>query len=239
MNYRAFNKKTGAYASPVIPNVVDNVALTGVATTSGSNEITVASTTGVYPGMGLAISGVPRGAFVHAVKSATVIVAYAPVQNTTTGEWTVTAAGAYATATASSMLGYALGFNPVPVPDFITTGEAWRNTFSPTYKTASTDITIAGGTPVTTDYAAFLPLTGGYIVNPDTALTFADVGGTKKLVASGTSNLKMVVSDEFAVKPYRTKTKWVSLYHLVHTGGDVSTIPAHADIEIVRTGADS
>ena len=234
--YRAFNKKTGAYASPEIPNVLAPVALTSVSVTSGSNIVTVASTTGVFPFMGLSIPNLPLGSFVLAIKSSTEIVAAAPLLSTSTGEWTVTAANANATASGSSMTGHAHGFNPVPIPEAIADSEMWRNQFSPTYKNAAADITIGSGL---TDYASFAGLTGGYVVTPDTALSFADVNGTKKLVVSSASSLKMITSDEFAVKPYRTKSKWRHVHCLVCTAGDVVTIPASPDIAIVRIGADS
>jgi hypothetical protein len=130
--YRAYNKRLGSWASAEIPDVLDVKALAGVVTnvTVGTaNIITVTSTTGLFPGMGLAIPNIPRGAFIQSIKSATEIVAYAPLLNVATGEWTVTGAAASATAIGTGMTGHAHGFNPVPIPEAITNGEVWRNTF--------------------------------------------------------------------------------------------------------------
>lgn len=233
--WRAFNKKTGAFASQQLPNVLAPVALTGVATTSGSNIVTVAATTGVYPFMGLCVPNLPLGAFVLAVKSATEIVAAASVLSTTTGEWTVTAANANATASATGMLGMALGCNPWPLAEAIADGEMWRNTFSTTLKNAGADITIGQGV---SDYASFSALSGGYVAAAGTDLTFGNVNGTVKLVIAAT-DLSMVLSDDIAMRPHRTKTKWRMVHCLVHTGGDVTKIPAHPDISLERISADA
>ena len=56
-----------------IPGVLPPVTMTAGATTSGSNLITVASTSDVYPGMPVACPHVPAGAFVAAVVSSTVL----------------------------------------------------------------------------------------------------------------------------------------------------------------------
>jgi hypothetical protein len=73
--YRIYDTENGQYLTPEFAGVLDVAALTGVATTSGSAEITVASTTGVFPFMSLHVPGLPHGSFVRAVKSSTVIVA--------------------------------------------------------------------------------------------------------------------------------------------------------------------
>lgn len=72
-NYKAIDIDTGMVLLSSIPSVLDPVELTAVATTSGSELITVASTTGVFPFMGVSCAGVPYGTLVKAVKSATVL----------------------------------------------------------------------------------------------------------------------------------------------------------------------
>lgn len=229
--YRAYNKRLGSWASAEIPDVLDTKALAGVVTnvTVGTaNIITVTSTTGLFPGMGLAIPNIPRGAFIQSIKSATEIVAYAPLLDTATGEWTVTASAANATAIGTGMTGHAHGFNPIPIPEAITNGEVWRNTFDLSLKNAGADITIGQGTA---DYASFLALSGGYVAAAGTDVTFADVNGTKKLVIAAT-DISMVLSDDIAMRPYRAKTQWRHNHWLVSSTGNISTIPADVDIVV-------
>jgi hypothetical protein len=109
-----------------VPNVLTPVALTSVSTTSGSSDLTVASTTGCFPGMAVFAPNIPRGSFVHAVKSDTVLQLWNSAFNASTGVWTTSAANAQATANGSSMQAYAQGFNPVPVTQWYAEGN-WRN----------------------------------------------------------------------------------------------------------------
>lgn len=232
--WRAFNKKTNSYASPEIPNVLATVALAGVGTTSGSNIITVTSTTGVFPFMGLAIPSIPKGSFVLAVKSTTQIIAAAPLLNLTTGEWTVTEANANATATASGQTGHALGCNPEPIPSAIADGEMWRNTIGAGMK--STGLRIQTRSGVNFVYHDPGIMHGGVVPKDDATLETIMDGSSQLLIAA--DEIRIAVSDEFLQKPHRTKTKWRSVHYLVHTGGDVTTIPAGIDIAMVRIGAD-
>lgn len=73
--YRIYDAENGQYLTPEFDGVLDTKALSGVEVTSGSNEITVASTTDVFPFMALSIRGLPPGSFVGVVKSSTVLVA--------------------------------------------------------------------------------------------------------------------------------------------------------------------
>lgn len=229
--YRAYNQRLGSWASAEIPDVLDTKALAGVATnvTVGTeNIITVTSTTGLFPGMGLAIPNIPRGAFIQSIKSATEIVAYAPLLNVATGEWTVTGAAANATAAGTGMTGHAHGFNPIPIPEAITNGEGWRNTFDLALKNGGADITVGSGTA---NYASFLALSGGYVAAAGTDLTFANVNGTAKLTIAAT-DISMVLSDDIAMRPYRAKTRWRHNHWLVSSTGNISTIPADVDIVV-------
>lgn len=229
--YRAYDRTTGAAVSPAFPGILAAVPLEGVATTSGSNIITVTSTAGLWPFMGLSVPNIPRGAFILAVKSATELVAAAPLYNAELGTWSVTEANANATANGSSMTGHAHGFNPTPIPEVIADGSTYRNQFPLTYKNSSADVTIGSGA---TDYASFAAISGGYIIKPETDLTFADVNGSKKLVVAAT-DLKIVVSDDLAATPPRPYPKSVSYHYLVATEGMINKIPSSPDIEIIRT----
>ena len=73
--YRIYDAENGQYLTPEFDGVLDTKALSSVEVVSGSNEITVADTTGVFPFMSLHVPGLPMGSFVRAVKSSTVILA--------------------------------------------------------------------------------------------------------------------------------------------------------------------
>lgn len=232
--YRAYNKRLQSWASAEIPDVLDVKALAGVMTTSGSNIITVTSTAGVFPGMGLAIPNIPRGAFVQSVKSTTEIVAYAPLLDTATGEWTVTAAAANATATSAvAMTGHAHGFNPVPIPEAITNGEVWRNTFE---IAAATDIqtpVLMSSGPDVFQYLNVDPAAGNVIITPGTPVTAGTNGSTPaKIIDTADMSFQLVNSDEYTERPYRAKTRWRHNHWLVSSTGNISTIPADVDIVV-------
>ena len=230
--YRAYNRR-GAPLTPEFTGVLANVDLTGVSTTSGSNEITVASTTGLMPGMGLAINTIPRGSFIQAIKSATVIVAFAPSFDTSTGAWTVSAANANATATASSMLGKALGFNPVAIPEAQPPGDTYRNRVSGSSTALYKPGANSGGTLVQT---AMPTISGGIIAKAGDVTTSYDNAGLVKATAS--SGYQIANDDAAAAVPPRSRTVWTGFYYLCHADGCVSKIPAGPDTTVVRTGVD-
>ena len=129
-----------------VPNVLTPVSLTAVSTTSASNLLTVASTTGVFPGMAIFAPNIPSGAFVHAVRSATELELWASAFNASTGVWTTSAANAQATASGSSLLAQAQGFNPVPVTRWYAEG-CWRNLIYGAYsgsQTAAGSVAVSG-----------------------------------------------------------------------------------------------
>ena len=242
--YRAYNKRLGSWASGEIPDVLDTKALAGVATTYvetspgsgvyvGSNIITVTSTTGLFPGMGLAIPNIPRGAFIQSIKSATEIVAYAPLLDTATGEWTVSAIAAYSTAAGTGMIGHAHGFNPVPIPEAITNGEVWRNTVPNEYKTNSLKVAIGRG-PF--QYADPGIMSGGVVPKEDAVFAAITDGSPISLIRGGGGpsdpGLTLAVDDAMIRKPYRTKTRWRHNHWLVSSTGNISTIPADVDIVV-------
>ena len=234
--YRAYNKRLGSWASAEIPDVLDTKALAGVATnvTVGTeNIITVTSTTGLFPGMGLAIPNIPRGAFIQSIKSATEIVAYAPLLNVATGEWTVTAAAANATAIGSGMTGHAHGFNPIPIPEAITNGEVWRNTFE---IAAATDIQTPVPLGSATAYLNVNPGAGNVIIAPGTRVYAGYNGATGSKIIDNTvlepMEYQLATSDEYTERPYRAKTRWRHNHWLVSSTGNISTIPADVDIVV-------
>ncbi len=111
-----------------LTGVLAPVSLTSVATTSGSNIVTVASTTGVFPGMAIRAANVPVGSIVHAVISATQLELWASAWNNTTGVYSHSAANAQATASASGGTGRALGFDPLALVMRTYIDDTWRNT---------------------------------------------------------------------------------------------------------------
>jgi len=237
--YRAYNKRLGSWASAEIPDVLDVKALAGVATnvTVGTaNIITVTSTTGLFPGMGLAIPNIPRGAFIQSIKSATEIVAYAPLLDTATGEWTVTASAANATAIGTGMTGHAHGFNPIPIPEAITNGEVWRNTVPNEYNTSTLRVQVATGVSTNKAYVDPGIMAGGVVPKEDAIFEGTWDASAIPLIKGGGGasdpGLTLAVSDEMLRKPYRAKTRWRHNHWLVSSTGNISTIPADVDIVV-------
>ena len=234
--YRAYNKRLGSWASAEIPDVLDVKALAGVVTnvTVGTaNIITVTSTTGLFPGMGLAIPNIPRGAFIQSIKSATEIVAYAPLLNVATGEWTVTGAAANATAAGTGMTGHAHGFNPIPIPEAITNGEVWRNTFTIDPATDILTPVLMSRAPDVFQYLNVDPAAGNVIITPGTPVKAGSNGSvTSKVISETDMSYTLVNSDEYTERPYRAKTRWRHNHWLVSSTGNISTIPVDVDIVV-------
>ena len=201
-----------------LPGVLDVVALTGVATnvTSGTeNQVTVASTTGLYPGMPVSIPNIPDGAFIHAIRSSTVIELYRSAWDATTGEFTTSAANANATAAASGLLGHAHGFDArCLVTRFYARG-TWRNTVrAPGFQAVS-----------------WVEATG------NGQLTF-----TTEPTYTGTtlSSVTTRSSDELKATPLKRHNgePWACRL-VVHSGGHLSTVPADPDYTFHYNGPDA
>jgi hypothetical protein len=195
-----------------LPGVLDPVALTGVETSSGSNLVTVASTTGLYAGMAVSIPNIPAGAFIHAVKSATVIELWASSWDATNGVFTTSAANANASATATDMLGSAQGFNArCRVSEFYARG-TWRNTFR------------AQG---------FMAVSFGN-TDPIPWTTVPTYSGTTLSSVTARS------SDEVLATPVKRHNgePW-SFYIVVHTSGHQSVLPADPEQTLHYNGADA
>ena len=195
--------------------VLDPVALSGVSTTSGSNLLTVASTTGVFPGMAIKCSTIPLGSFVHAVKNSTTLELYCTARDGTTGAITTTATAANATATASSMTAHALGFDPNCIIAGVYVNGTWRN--------------IIRGYEVAKDS----PSAVAYGTQPfSSAPTYS---GAPPALAS----LALFKSDELSSNPLkRDNSEWYSYHILVCTNGHQIKVPAvGSKTRIVYAGA--
>ena len=195
--------------------VLDPVALSGVSTTSGSNLLTVASTTGVFPGMAIKCSTIPLGSFVHAVKNSTTLELYCTARDGTTGAITTTATAANATATASSMTAHALGFDPNCIIAGVYVNGTWRNIIRGyEVATASVSATAYGTQPFSS-----APTYSG----PPPALT----------------SLELFKSDELSTSPLkRDNSEWYSYHILVCTNGHQIKVPAvGSKTRIVYAGA--
>jgi len=201
-----------------VAGVLDAVALTGVATTSGSNILTCASTTGVYPGMPISAPNIPLGAFVQAVKSATELELWLSIFNLSTGVTSTTAANANATATASSMQARALGYHPACIIASAFFLGAWRNLNGGLYSGNN-----AAGYPNGTygSGMAVLPTAG-------TVSTGIAVPNAYEYIKSSdyltTTPLKRHNGELWGVRP------------IVHTLGHLSHIPASPKSGLIYTG---
>lgn len=206
-----------------IAGVLDPVALTGVSTTSGSNVLTCASTTGVYPFMPVSAPNFPVGVFVGAVKSATELELWLSTFNRTTGVWTTTAANANATASGSSLLARAHGYSPACIIEQAFALGTWRNLFRTTDRTIATSG--AGGT-----------YTGpGVATIPDYTFTNA---GTSTWAMYPDADTITVSSDEFKATPVkRHNGELWGCRPLVSTGGHLSHVPAHPKCAVFYSAA--
>ena len=115
-----------------IPSVLTPVALSGVETNASSNKnlVTVESTANLFPGMPVAIPGMPFGCFIHSILSSTQIELWRSEFNRATGVWTTSAANADATKTATGQTGYAYGYHPACVIELAYAMGMWRNLHS-------------------------------------------------------------------------------------------------------------
>lgn len=210
-----------------IPNVLDPVALAGVATTSGSNILTVTSTTGVYAGMAIRAPGLPPGCFVQSVQSSTELELWRSTWNATDGKWTTSAANANATASDSGNTGHALGFDPLCQVALEHAMGTWRNTFR---SSLSVSTAISGTGMLAGVCSASLPV----------ALTKLEALTNTGTGAFSTTPSSTIVSDEVAATPLkRHNAEFWGLYQLVSTGGILSLVPANPKHAIHYNGADA
>jgi hypothetical protein len=209
-----------------LPSVLEPVSLTGVATnvTSGTeNQVTVASTTGLFPGMPVSIPNIPEGSFIHAIRSATVIELFRSAWNATTGVFTTSAANANATAAASGLLGQAHGFDPRCLIAAMYARGTWRNK----HKAVSKNFYIYP--------SGFAIIEASPTGAPLIPTTFTYANGAATMTAG-----EMRVSDELAATPLKRHNGevWACRY-VVHTGGHVSIVPGDPSYTLHYNGPDA
>lgn len=203
-----------------VPLVLAAVALTGVETSSGSNLVTVASVTGLYPGMPVAIPNVPAGAFIHAVKDATTIELLRSVYSS--GAWTTVAANANATATATGMTGHAYGYHFACIIEQAYAMGMWRNLHT------SRAIGISQTTSTNREVQANELFGKGVAVVPS--------GGTwsSQVFAPTSSGSVIAVSDDLAASPEKRHNGEIwGVRPFVQTSGALSHIAARPDWSVV------
>lgn len=116
-----------------IPSVLAPVKLSAVETDhsgSAKNVITVATTEDLFPGMPVAVPGIPLGCFIHSILSTTQVELWKSNFDRATGVWTTSAANADATKTATGQTGYAYGYHPACVIELAYAMGMWRNLHS-------------------------------------------------------------------------------------------------------------
>lgn len=200
-----------------IPSVLTPVALSGVATDASSNKnlVTVASTANLFPGMPVAIPGMPFGCFIHSILSSTQIELWRSEFDRATGVWTTSAANADATKTATGQTGYAYGYHPACVIELAYAMGMWRNLHSSDTANGSPTIVGAYGENLSHDTygegVAIVPTTGTVATGLYT-MTAGDVRTTDTLAATP---LKRHNGELHGLRPF------------VHTSGLLSHIAAN------------
>jgi len=200
-----------------IPSVLTPVALSGVATDASSNKnlVTVTSTANLFPGMPVAIPGMPFGCFIHSILSSTQIELWRSEFNRATGVWTTSAANADATKTATGQTGYAYGYHPACVIELAYAMGMWRNLHSSDTSNGSPTIVGAYGENLAHETygegVAIVPTTGT-VATGLYAMTAGDVRTTDTLAATP---LKRHNGELHGLRPF------------VHTSGLLSHIAAN------------
>lgn len=203
-----------------VPLVLAAVALTGVETSSGSNLITVDSTTNLFPGMPVAIPNVPAGAFIHAVKDATTIELLRSVFSA--GAWTTVAANANASASASGLRGHAYGYHFACLIEQAYAMGMWRNLHT------SRAIGLAQTTVKSTEVQANELYGKGVAILPS--------GGTwsGQMFSPTSSGSTISVSDDLLPSPVkRHNGELWGLRPFVQIGGALSHVSARPDWSVV------
>ena len=222
-----------------IPGVLAPVALAAVATTSGSNVITVTSTTGVYPGMAIACPNVPVGSFVASVISTTTIELAGSVFNRTTGVWSTSAANANASATVLAAVGQtalAFGYHPFCIVEQSYPLGTWRNEIRNSSVIIPTSMNSVGG--------ATILLSGAATMQVPALLTSATVTQTVDATVNPLTNVVTPVydvkDDTCAATPLKRHNgePW-GVRILVSTGGLISHVSGHPDWTVQYAGADA
>ncbi len=204
-----------------LASVLPPIALTSVSTSSGSNAVTVASTTGCYPGMPVAIPGVPPGSFIHAVKDSTTLELWRSAWDTSTGVWTTSAANANATGTASSLTGHAYGYHPSCVMALTYALGMWRNLHDSNSSNGSATVVGALG-----EYTAHNTYGNGVAIVP----TSGSVSTGLYAMSAGSPRL----SDTLAETPVKRHNGEIwGVRPFVQTDGLLSHVPANPEWSVI------
>lgn len=210
--------------SQTIAGVLANVPLTGVVTnvTSGTkHQITVASTTGVYPGMPISCPYIPWGSFVLAVKSATELELCRSVFDLTTGVWSTSTANAEATAADTGMLAYAHGYHPACILAEVFAMGVWRNQFRTTDRGVGTSA---------------LGIQTGPGVADIITRTIGDPGTVSWTGYPGSISTR--TTDEYAATPLKRHNGEIwGVRPIISTGGMLSHVPATPKSMVLYTAA--
>lgn len=204
-----------------IPSVLTPVALSGVATDASSNKnlVTVTSTANLFPGMPVAIPGMPFGCFIHSILSSTQIELWRSEFNRATGVWTTSAANADATKTATGQTGYAYGYHPACVIELAYAMGMWRNLHSSDTSNGLPALTgsVSGEYLAHDTYGegvAIVP-TAGTISNPALGLYTMTAGDVRTTDTLAATPLKRHNGELHGLRPF------------VHTSGLLSHIAAN------------
>lgn len=208
-----------------LTGVLAHVALSSVVTTTGSGGhiITVASTTGIFPGMSIRAKGVPPGSVVNAVISSTKLELFRSAWNATTGVYSHSAANAEATVADTGGTGYAMAFDPQALVMNTYVDDTWRNIHRMTNNWLQYTI---GGTGYPEK-----PGGAGVMVAP-TAITVSNGMSTMSTaIAATTDELKETPMKRHDGVPHTSLL-------VVHTGGFLSVIHEPQNFLLSYAGAD-
>ncbi len=206
--YKVYDTESGRVVS-IIERVADAVRLAAGVLTSGSAEVTVTSTTGLWPGMLLIGKGITAGTKVLTVDSAT--------------GFTMTA-NASATVNAPGVFITALAYVPYKADGTLEVREVHLDHYRDLFSSLGLQ-----GHVVDADTGSLTfpklgsPLGGpegvGIIPDPDVPLEVDSLVGTLSGVAVVKAAPKLVLSDHIAHTPPREQTQKCSFVHFILDDG--------------------
>lgn len=203
-----------------VPLVLPLVALTSVETSSGSNLVTVGSTTGLYPGMPVAIPNVPAGSFIHAIKDSTTIELLRSVFSS--GAWTTVAANANATASDTGLSGHAYGYHPGCLIEQAYAMGMWRNLH------ASRS---SGAAQVSTN---FKEVTSSELFGRGVAIVPSGGTWSGQIFTPTSAGSTVAASDDLAASPAKRHNGEIwGMRPFVQTAGALSHVAARPDWNVV------
>lgn len=210
-----------------IPQVLPRVVLAGYAITATESVATVTTTAAVIAGMPICGPGLPIGAFVAAVRSATELDLWVSTFNRSTGVWATAAVSA--SETVSSKTAEVFGHHPLCVVEQTLPLGMWRN------HVAASSVQV----PVVGEAASGATVT---ISGAGTVQAAAEITALVSTRSGATSTLTPtfgVKDDSLAATPLKRHNGEIwGVRPLVSTDGHVSFIPAHPDWQVIFAGAD-